>query len=88
MFGASVGFSGSADRMALFPFGPKFSRYVTEKKCARIGHNLKYFLYCLSFRILNLLTFNVVHFSHVCKSKKSSWQWGRYAYYSSGSTYE
>ena len=46
IFGSSVGFSGSADRMALFLIGPNTTRTIVGKQCAKskIGHNLKYFL--------------------------------------------
>ena len=47
MFGSTVGFSGSADRIALFRVGPN-SVSVWEKTMRedviKIGRNLKYFL--------------------------------------------
>jgi len=52
MFGSRVGFSRSADRIALFSAGPNsIDRPICRRKqCARsneIGHNLKYFLLSL-----------------------------------------
>jgi len=50
MFGSRTGFSGSVDRIALFPVSPN-SIGMREKECARsnqIGHSLKYFLLTLS----------------------------------------
>ena len=48
MFGSTVGFSGSADRMGLIPVLPN-SIGMWEKPMREeynwIGHNLKYFLY-------------------------------------------
>jgi len=50
MFGTSrVGFSGSADRMALFPVGPKFNRYVEENNARKVWSQSKVFLVLLKF---------------------------------------
>jgi len=47
VFGSTTGFSGSADRVALFPASPN-SIGMMEKQCARsnyIGQNLMYFFF-------------------------------------------
>ena len=59
MFGSTMGFSKSADRMALFPVWPN-SIGMWEKQCAR--SNLKYFLFvvdsvCLSQTLILLFLF-------------------------------
>jgi len=62
MFGSAVGFSGTADRMSLFPVLPNPRWRLGRSNCdisaadhpiysvfgSRVGfgHNLKYFLYC------------------------------------------
>jgi len=38
LFGSRVGFSGSADRMALFPVGPNSIWECKRKQCARSNY--------------------------------------------------
>jgi len=49
VFASMVGFSWSADRMALFPLGP--NAIEDNARSNQIGHNLQYFL----------LTFSLAH---------------------------
>jgi len=48
VFGSMMGFSGSADRMALIPVWPN-SIGMWEKTMREVGHNLKYFLFHIRF---------------------------------------
>jgi len=51
MFGSTVGFSGSADRMALIQVRPNSIDMWEKTMREEFGHNLKYFLYKSKFNV-------------------------------------